>query len=416
MVCRRGSDGPANSALSPDSPCVVRPRREHHFGFRRVPLGDKQALVDDVFHSVARRYDLMNDLMSGGLHRAWKDALVTAVNPPKGRPGRLTKAMRPSPCSIWPAAPATSPSASPTRAARAPMSRSPTSTPRCSRSAASAPPRRRLRRSTFIEANAEALPLPDQSFDAVTIAFGIRNVPRIERGAGRSLSRAEDRRAVSLPGIFLASTCRGSTGSTSFYSFNVIPALGRAVTGDAEAYRYLVESIRKFPRPEKFADMIARRGLPPRVVRADDRRRGRAAFRLAAVTTPINVFGTARSAGPGIQSRTRDLLLWIRFAPSARRNDRRKRDRRDLPSHASRPRRLRVRARGRAGAADPAPLPWPAQSAIRLARLVERPTSISTEGRLAAALTRLGPTYVKLGQFLATRPDVVGVALARDLE
>ena len=61
-----------------------------HFGFRDVPLSDKQALVDDVFHKVARRYDLMNDLMSGGLHRAWKDALVTAINPPpKGHPGRL---------------------------------------------------------------------------------------------------------------------------------------------------------------------------------------------------------------------------------------------------------------------------------------------------------------------------------------
>src|ERR1051326_3669236 len=59
--------------------------KEKHadFGFRQVPLGDKQALVDDVFHSVARRYDLMNDLMSGGLHRAWKAALVTTVNPPK---------------------------------------------------------------------------------------------------------------------------------------------------------------------------------------------------------------------------------------------------------------------------------------------------------------------------------------------
>ena len=65
---------------------------------------------------------------------------------------------------------------------------------------------------------------------------------------------------------------------------------------------------------------------------------------------------------------------------------------------------------------DPTPLPWPAQSAIKLARLIERPTSVSTEGRLAAALTKLGPTYVKLGQFLATRPDVVGTALARDLE
>src|SRR4051812_17403922 len=64
--------------------------KQADFGFRRVPLTDKQALVDDVFHSVARRYDLMNDLMSGGLHRAWKAALVTALNPPrKGRPGRL---------------------------------------------------------------------------------------------------------------------------------------------------------------------------------------------------------------------------------------------------------------------------------------------------------------------------------------
>src|SRR5882724_5048803 len=64
-------------------------RRDTHFGYRQVPLGEKQALVDDVFHKVARRYDLMNDLMSGGLHRAWKDALVTAINPP-----RQTRAFR----------------------------------------------------------------------------------------------------------------------------------------------------------------------------------------------------------------------------------------------------------------------------------------------------------------------------------
>ena len=64
------------------------PRTREHtdFGFRQVPLEHKQALVDDVFHSVANRYDLMNDLMSGGLHRAWKDTLVTAVNPPRARP------------------------------------------------------------------------------------------------------------------------------------------------------------------------------------------------------------------------------------------------------------------------------------------------------------------------------------------
>ena len=71
----------------------MRPGDDHtHFGFRDVPLGDKQRLVDDVFHSVARRYDLMNDLMSAGLHRAWKDALVMLVNPPpKGRPGRVSE-------------------------------------------------------------------------------------------------------------------------------------------------------------------------------------------------------------------------------------------------------------------------------------------------------------------------------------
>jgi demethylmenaquinone methyltransferase/2-methoxy-6-polyprenyl-1,4-benzoquinol methylase len=63
---------------------MARADQETHFGFRQVPLGDKQAMVDDVFHSVARRYDLMNDLMSLGLHRAWKDALVTAVDPPRG--------------------------------------------------------------------------------------------------------------------------------------------------------------------------------------------------------------------------------------------------------------------------------------------------------------------------------------------
>ena len=67
---------------------------ETDFGYRRVPLGDKQGLVDGVFDSVARRYDLMNDLMSGGLHRAWKEALVTAVNPPRGLQAGRTKAGR----------------------------------------------------------------------------------------------------------------------------------------------------------------------------------------------------------------------------------------------------------------------------------------------------------------------------------
>src|SRR5206468_864622 len=73
----------ARYVASPSRPRYGRAMRETHFGYRQVPLEDKQALVDDVFHKVARRYDLMNDLMSAGLHRAWKDALVTAINPPK---------------------------------------------------------------------------------------------------------------------------------------------------------------------------------------------------------------------------------------------------------------------------------------------------------------------------------------------
>src|SRR5947207_15735062 len=80
---------PPKQDYSPGPIAMPRPGEDTHFGFRQVPVEDKQAFVDDVFHSVAGRYDLMNDLMSGGLHRAWKDALVNAVNPPKGRAGRL---------------------------------------------------------------------------------------------------------------------------------------------------------------------------------------------------------------------------------------------------------------------------------------------------------------------------------------
>jgi demethylmenaquinone methyltransferase/2-methoxy-6-polyprenyl-1,4-benzoquinol methylase len=112
----------------------------------------------------------------------------------------------------------------------------------------------------FIEANAEALPFPDRSFDAVTIAFGIRNVPQIDVALG------EIHRVLKIGGRFLclefsSVDVPGLDRLYDLYSFNVIPAVGRAVTGDAEAYRYLVESIRKFPRPKKFADMIRTAGF-----------------------------------------------------------------------------------------------------------------------------------------------------------
>jgi demethylmenaquinone methyltransferase/2-methoxy-6-polyprenyl-1,4-benzoquinol methylase len=227
--------------------------RETSFGYRSVPLGEKQGLVDEVFTSVARRYDLMNDLMSGGMHRAWKDALVTAVNPPRGwRPfavldvaggtgdvalriaavgGAGTKV---SVCDINP----DMLEVGRQRAAK----------------------QGRTDAVQFIEGNAEDLPFPDKSFDAYTIAFGIRNVPRIE------VALAQAYRVLRPGGHFLCLEFShvdvpGLDRLYDLYSFNVIPSLGRAVAGDAESYQYLVESIRQFPQPSVFASMIQAAGF-----------------------------------------------------------------------------------------------------------------------------------------------------------
>jgi len=222
------------------------------FGDRRVPLGDKQALVDDVFRSVARRYDLMNDLMSFGLHRAWKDALVTAVDPPKNRPFALLDlaggtgdvALR----MIEAGGPQTHVTICDINADMLAIGRE--------RAAA-----RELGDAvTFTEANAEAPPFADRSFDAVTIAFGIRNVARIE------IALAEAFRVLKIGGKFLclefsAVDVPGLDRLYELYSFNVIPALGRVVAGDAESYRYLVESIRRFPNPQAFEAMLRAAGF-----------------------------------------------------------------------------------------------------------------------------------------------------------
>ena len=232
---------------------MTEPGRDTHFGYRTVDLDAKQGMVDDVFRSVARRYDLMNDLMSGGLHRAWKDALVTAVNPPRNE----------QPFSLLDVAGGTGDIAFRVVAAGG----AGTSTTVCDinpdmltvgRERAA---ERGLDASVaFVDGNAEALPFPDKSFDAYTIAFGIRNVPRIE------VALAEAFRVLRPGGRFLClefSTVDvpGLDALYDLYSFNVIPALGRSVAGDAEAYRYLVESIRRFPKPQAFAAMIAAAGL-----------------------------------------------------------------------------------------------------------------------------------------------------------
>jgi len=224
-----------------------------HFGFREVPIEEKQTLVDEVFDSVARRYDLMNDLMSGGLHRAWKEALVTAVNPPlserpfllldvAGGTGDIAfrvieaggEGTRATVCDINPEMLRVGRERAVERGYDAEVS--------------------------FVEGNAESLPFPDKSYDAYTIAFGIRNVPRIE------VALAEAFRVLRPGSRFLClefSTVDvpGLDALYDFYSFNVVPALGRAVANDAEAYRYLVESIRRFPKPHAFAEQIRAAGF-----------------------------------------------------------------------------------------------------------------------------------------------------------
>ena len=224
-----------------------------HFGFQRVPLEDKQARVDDVFHSVASRYDLMNDLMSGGLHRAWKEVLVTAVNPPKGE----------RPFALLDLAGGTGDIAF--RVAAAGGVGTHTTVIDINADMLAIGRARAAERGlgdaiTFVEGNAEALPFPDRRFDAVAVAFGIRNVPRIEAALDEAY------RVLRIGGRFLclefsAVDMPGLDALYDFYSFNVIPALGRVVAQDAEAYRYLVESIRRFPRPATFAEMMRAAGF-----------------------------------------------------------------------------------------------------------------------------------------------------------
>jgi len=232
---------------------MTAPRDETHFGYTTIPLEDKQGRVDDVFHSVARRYDLMNDLMSGGLHRAWKDALLTAVNPPKGD----------RPFALLDLAGGTGDVAF--RVAQAGGRNTRVTVCDINAEMLAVGAERAAQRGldhavTFEQGNAEELPYADKSFDCVTIAFGIRNVPRIDRAL------AEAYRVLRIGGRFLclefsAVDVPGLDTLYELYSFKVIPRVGQAVTGDREAYQYLVESIRKFPKPQAFAGMIERAGF-----------------------------------------------------------------------------------------------------------------------------------------------------------
>ena len=226
---------------------------ETHFGNAWVPLAEKQHLVNSVFGNVAARYDLMNDLMSGGMHRLWKRTFVGMVRPSRHRPFKhLDVAGGTGDIAFRVAAAGGGPQTEVTVAdiseemLRIGEER-----------AARTPGGERVR---FVTGNAEDLPFRDNSFDCYTIAFGIRNVPRIDRAL------AEARRVLKHGARFLCLEFSDVDVPLldrvyEAYSFTAIPALGKVVTGDGDAYRYLVESIRRFPHADRFRDMIAAAGL-----------------------------------------------------------------------------------------------------------------------------------------------------------
>ncbi|WP_430910589.1 bifunctional demethylmenaquinone methyltransferase/2-methoxy-6-polyprenyl-1,4-benzoquinol methylase UbiE [Methylobacterium sp. sgz302541] len=221
------------------------------FGFERVALGEKQGRVDAVFRSVAKRYDLMNDLMSGGLHRVWKSQLVSMVRPPKERPFRHLDVAGGTGDVAFRVLDAGGPA---THVTVLDINED------MLRVGAERAEGKYDGRVDFVTGNAETLPLPSDTFDAYTIAFGIRNVPRIDAAL------AEARRVLKPGGRFLCLEFSKVDLPVldriyDAYSFHVIPRIGARVAGDAESYRYLVESIRKFPTPGVFSGMIEKAGL-----------------------------------------------------------------------------------------------------------------------------------------------------------
>jgi demethylmenaquinone methyltransferase / 2-methoxy-6-polyprenyl-1,4-benzoquinol methylase len=228
------------------------PQPEADFGFRRVPESEKAPLVQAVFDSVAPRYDLMNDLMSLGIHRWWKAEMVRWLAPRPGQrlidvAGGTGDIARRALERLQPAA-------------GGEVVVCDANLEMLEQGRARALDDGILAGVQFLCGDAEALPVRDRSFDLYTIAFGLRNVTRIERAL------AEARRVLKPGGRFL---CLEFTPAVTpllqplydLYSFRVLPALGRIVTGNRDAYAYLAESIRRFPPQGEVAAMITAAGL-----------------------------------------------------------------------------------------------------------------------------------------------------------
>jgi demethylmenaquinone methyltransferase/2-methoxy-6-polyprenyl-1,4-benzoquinol methylase len=220
-----------------------------HFGARTVPESEKKGLVEGVFTSVASRYDVMNDLMSGGVHRLWKDAMMDWLAPRSGQRlldvagGTGDIAFR--------------------FLRRAPGAHATV----CDMTPAMLEEGRKRAEATnladrleWVVGDAMELPFPDASFDVYTISFGIRNVTRPE------VALAEAYRVLRTGGrLMVLEFSQLPSPALQWvydrYSYNVIPTMGRVVTGDRDSYQYLVESIRRFPDQAAFARMIRAAGF-----------------------------------------------------------------------------------------------------------------------------------------------------------
>jgi demethylmenaquinone methyltransferase / 2-methoxy-6-polyprenyl-1,4-benzoquinol methylase len=220
-----------------------------HFGFQTVPEAEKAGMVHGVFTRVASKYDVMNDLMSGGVHRLWKDAMMDWLAP---RPGQR----------LLDVAGGTGDVAFRflKRAAGASAVVCDLTEPMLVEGRKRAEAGKLAERLDWVVGDAMALPFPSGSFDVYTISFGIRNVTRIAdalaeafrvlRPGGRLMVLEFSR----IPNDLMQK-------AYDLYSFNVIPVMGQVVTGDRDSYQYLVESIRKFPDQETFAGMIRAAGF-----------------------------------------------------------------------------------------------------------------------------------------------------------
>ena len=220
-----------------------------HFGFQSVPEADKAGMVHGVFSRVASKYDIMNDLMSGGVHRLWKDAMMDWLAP---RPGQRLLDVAGGTGDVAFRFLKRAPGAS---AVVCDMTE-----PMLIAGRQRAEADRMADRLEWVVGDAMALPFADASFDVYTISFGIRNVVRIADAL------AEAQRVLRPGGRLMVlefSQIPNEMMQKAYdlYSFNVIPLMGQVVAGDRDSYQYLVESIRKFPVQEEFAAMIRAAGF-----------------------------------------------------------------------------------------------------------------------------------------------------------